>query len=421
MDDRQLSVRLYGKHIGILSQDQSGRMGFKYASSAQVPLTLSMPLTEQTYDHAVCEAYFGGLLPEGESARLAIGKSFGVNSKNTFSLLKVIGHDCAGAVSLHGLEEPETETDLIPLKGRVLKEKDLAIHIRELPKKPLFIGVDGLRLSLAGAQDKAAICIIEGQVALPKDGSPTTHILKPAIELLESTVQNEYLCLRIAKRMGFNVPHVEMRRADGVPYLLIERYDREIIGDSLKRIHQEDFCQALGIITAYKYQIEGGPGFKQCFELLKQTSQPAKARTRLAEIAIFNYLVGNTDSHGKNFSLLYKASGGVTLAPFYDILCTQAYPRLTKRMAMEIGDEYQISNIRVEHWKKFSKTIGFTYPRIKNIIHNQLEILSEIAEEEREKLKDNSFDTRIADIMLNFFQKQTYVTAKRLGISSNDA
>lgn len=417
MEDRQLSVRLYGKHVGLLSQDPNGKMSFQYAPDAKTALTLSMPIREEPYPQEVCEAYFGGLLPEGEPARLAIGKSFGINSKNTFSLLKVIGHDCAGAVSLHDVDEPESETDLLPLTGRILAEKELALHIRELPTKPLFIGLDGLRLSLAGVQDKAAVCLIEDEIALPKEGSPTTHILKPAINLLESTVQNEYLCLRIAKKLDFDVPNVEMRRANGVPYLLIERYDRERVGDKLRRIHQEDFCQALGITTTYKYQKEGGPGFQQCFELLKQTSQPAKGRTRLAEMAVFNHLVGNTDAHGKNFSLLYKTNGGIVLAPFYDILCTQAYSGLTKSMAMDIGGEYQISNIRAEHWKNFSKAIGFTYPRIKTIIKDQIELLVKIAEAERELLRAGDFDTRVLDKMILFFKRQVFDTTKRLELN----
>ncbi|WP_373530932.1 type II toxin-antitoxin system HipA family toxin [Vampirovibrio sp.] len=417
MANRALSVRLYGKHIGLLHQDENGKMGFQYAPGVTSTLTLSMPVKEEPYSQEVCEAYFGGLLPEGESARLAIGKRFGINSKNTFSLLKVIGQDCAGAVSLHEVAEPESATDLLPLSGRILDEKELAVHIKDLPTKPLFLGLDGLRLSLAGVQDKAAVCLLENEVALPKDGCPTTHILKPEIHLLKNTVQNEYFCLRIAQKLGFDVPNVEMRRANGVPYLLIERYDRERVGDKLRRIHQEDFCQALGITTTYKYQKEGGPGFQQCFELLKQTSQPAKARIRLAEIAIFNYLVGNTDAHGKNFSLLYKANGGIILAPFYDILCTQAYSGLTKSMAMEIGGEHQISNIRAEHWKNFSKVIGFTYPRIKTMIKDQLERLVEAAESERELMRSGDFDARTLDKMILLFKKQVFDATKRLELN----
>jgi serine/threonine-protein kinase HipA len=419
MEDRQLSVRLYGKHIGLLTQDQNGKMSFQYAPIAKTSLTLSMPIREEPYSQDACEAYFGGLLPEGEPARLAIGKNFGINSKNTFSLLKAIGHDCAGAVSLHEVDEPEEESELLPLAGRVLKVTALAQHIRELPSKPLFIGADGLRLSLAGVQDKAAVCLIGNEIALPEKGSPTTHILKPAISLFDSTVQNEYLCLRIAKRLGFEVPNVEMRKADNIPYLLIERYDRESVGDKLRRIHQEDFCQALGITTTYKYQKEGGPSFKDCFDILKKTAQPAKSRSRLAEMVIFNYLVGNTDAHGKNFSLLHTTKGGIVLAPFYDILCASAYSKVTKNMAMEIGGEYQLSNIRAEHWKNFSKTIGFTFPRVKSIVKEQIEVLETIAVDERNLLKGGPFETKLLDKMLSSFRKQIFDATKRLELNKS--
>lgn len=415
MDKRELSVRLYGRHIGILSQDESGALGFQYAENVRKRLSISLPLELAQYEPQVCEAFFGGLLPEGELARIALSKRFGISVNNTFSLLEAIGHDCAGAVSFHALNEPEIESELLALEGRVLDEKELATHIRELPNKPLFVGVDDLRLSLAGAQDKAAVSLIDGKVALPQLGSPTTHILKPAIHLLKDTVQNEYLCLRVARGLSFNVPHVEMRLAQDIPYLLVQRYDREIIGNQLRRVHQEDFCQALGILSSHKYQSEGGPDFRQCFELLKMTEMPAKERNRLAEIAVFNYLIGNTDAHGKNFSLLHSSSGGITLAPFYDLLCTQAYSKLTKRMSMDIGGEHQIANIRAEHWEKFSKAIGFTYPRIKQIIQNQLETIIGVAEVEREKLREGSFDTKVADQMLLFFNQQVRVTKKRLG------
>lgn len=411
---RSLSVRLYGKHTGTLSQDEAGKMAFQYADGAQNILTLCMPIQEEFYPHETCEAYFGGLLPESEPARLALGKTFGINPHDSFSLLRVIGHDCAGAVSLHDVNEPENETDLLPLKGKVLQDGELAQHIIDLPRKPLFIGVDGLRLSLAGAQDKAAVCLIEGQVALPQNGSPTTHILKPNIEYLGNTVENEYLCLKIAEGMGFSVPKVEMRMANKVPYLLIERYDREVVDNKLRRLHQEDFCQALRIITTYKYQTDGGPGFEQCFEVLKKTVQPAKARIRLAEIAIFNYLIGNTDAHGKNFSLLYSSSGSVTLAPFYDLLCAQAYSRVTNRMAMEIGGVYEISNVRAEDWKNFSKSIGFTYPVLRKMIQTQAERLMAVAALERDKLKDTPFDTKVLGKMLQYFQRQIFDVTKRL-------
>lgn len=422
MPERHLAIHLYGKTVGLLTQNSAGEMRFQYREGANM-LSVSLPVQEAPYGHSQCEAYFGGLLPESELARAAIGRRLGINANNTFSLLQAIGYDCAGAVSIHPIEEAEEDietADLAPVDGKVLNEKELAKHIRELPQRPLFIDVEDLRLSLAGVQDKAAVCVVGQDILIPHSGSPTTHILKPAIPTLQSTVENEYVCLQLARRLGFLVPSVEMRMADTVPFLLVERYDRQWVGDRLKRLHQEDFCQALGRATAYKYEAEGGPGFQDCFALLRQATQPALARNRLAEMVVFNYLVGNTDAHGKNFSLLHLPGGGLQLAPFYDILCTQAYPRLTKKMAMAIGGEAQIGNIRVEHWERFSREIGFTLPRIKAIIRNQIEKLPTIVELEYDTLKDNKavpwVDIKILDKMRQVLEKRIFEVSKRLNL-----
>ena len=223
-----LSVRMYGEHIGFLEQTPVGKMQFTYEAKAPYKLSIGMEIREEPYDEIKTEAYFGGLLPESELARKKIGLRYGVNHNNSFALLKAIGYDCAGAVSLHASEEPVSSkaANLFQLKGKVFSENELYQHIQELPKKPLFLGIEGLRLSLAGAQDKAAVCLIDSKIALPTNGCPTTHILKPEIKAYEGIVQNEYFCLKIAARVGLNVPKVEIRWAEKIPYLLIERYDR---------------------------------------------------------------------------------------------------------------------------------------------------------------------------------------------------
>lgn len=418
--EKELSVRLAGQPVGVLSQDPQGKMNFVYLPAAHQVLSLSLPLTDASYGHERCEAYFGGLLPESESARKAIGLRFGINPKNTFSLLKAIGHDCAGAVSLHAPDAPITEREPLSLKGRVLTDAELATHIRELPRKPLFIGVEGLRLSLAGAQDKAAVCLLDNQVALPEDFNPTTYILKPAIDLLDGTVQNEVLCLRLAARLGLNVPEVQIRQVEDLSYLLVQRYDREILSDGrLRRIHQEDFCQALSVASAYKYQREGGPGFKECFDLLKRTSRPALDRTQLAETMVFNFLVGNMDAHGKNFSLLHKTAGLTRMAPLYDVLCTRVYEGLTDRMAMKVGSEYEVSRVFSRHWEAMCKEMGFSYPALKKIFRKQLELLLPAAEAEAALLRNTGFEAPVLGRMLAFFRRNAERVEKMLTGSSS--
>lgn len=411
---KRLSVRLYGKPVGVLEQDVIGKMHFTYLPEATQPLSLSLPLQESAYGQEVCEAYFGGLLPEGEPARRAIGMRFGINPKNTFSLLKAIGYDCAGAVSLHDSDEPVREMDPVPLTGRILTEAELACHIRELPRKPLFIGVEGLRLSLAGAQDKAAVCLMDGQIALPQHGCPTTHILKPAIDLLEETVQNEYLCLRIAHRLGIQAAHAEIRQAEGIPYLLVARYDRYLSEDGrISRIHQEDFCQALGVPSAYKYQREGGPGFRECFDLLRRTTRPVLDRNQLAELMVFNFLMGNTDAHGKNFSLLHGRNGEIRMAPAYDILCTRVYSGLTDRLAMKVGSEYEMPRIFPRHWEALCKQIGFSYPALKKTVLRQCDVLPVIIRQEVAELQATCIATEIPSQILNLLEEQCDLTRRQ--------
>lgn len=301
MKNKQLSVRLHGEPLGILEQTLSGKMRFTYDSSASQAISVGMPIQTESYDDLRCEAYFGGLLPESEDARKAIAKRFGISYSNSFALLKAIGYDCAGAISMYEVDDQISPQRNFPLEGKIVSENELYDHIKALPENPLFIDFEGLRLSLAGVQDKAAVCIINNQIALPDHGCPTTHILKPAIKRFEGIIENEYLCLKIASHIGLPVPSVEIRQVKDIQYLLIKRYDRKIENNQVERIHQEDFCQALGIVSSRKYQNEGGPGFKECFDLLNNATQPAIDRNFLISAVIFNYLICNMDAHGKIF------------------------------------------------------------------------------------------------------------------------
>lgn len=429
-DDKVLAVHLYGEPIGLLEQTLAGKMRFTYYPDAVRSLSIGMPVQTEAYDEIQTEAYFGGLLPESEMARKAIGKRYGVNYHNSFSLLKAIGYDCAGAVSLHALEEqgqPEG-AKFFPLEGRVLSEQKFYQHIRELPQKPLFLGVEGLRLSLAGAQDKAAVCLIDNEVALPQNGCPTTHILKPVIQGFDGMVHNEYLCLTLAQRIGLNVPHVEIRWAQDTPYLLIERYDRIVQDNQVQRIHQEDFCQALGIVSSRKYQNDGGPNFKACFDLLYNTTQPVKDRNALAALMVFNYLIGNMDAHGKNFSLLHRPMQGqsvgmllglthpedfVELTPVYDVVCTRAYPDLTEKMAMKIGGYYEWDKILPRHWERHCKEIGYSYPALREVLHQQALTILDAVQTERNQLIEANLFHPIVDEMTRFFERHIHKTLER--------
>jgi len=338
---------------GHLTRDDNGLLGFTYARSyldrrAAQAISVAMPLREEPYPDRIARPYFSGLLPD-ERARARLASALGISEGNAFGLLEVIGGECAGALSLFpaGTLPPAPANAAL----RPLTSGELAALIARLRTRPLLAGEDGIRLSLAGAQDKLAVCVTDGTIALPAGGNPTTHILKPFIEALEGTVENELFCMRLAALLGLAAPAVGHGRAEGVSYILVERYDRRQETDgTITRLHQEDFCQALSVPPELKYEEEGGPGLDASLALIQRaTARPAAGRLEFLRRAIFNYLVGNADAHAKNHALLY--TGAVPdLAPAYDILCTAAYPNLSKKLAMAIGGRNVPDTIHLKHW-----------------------------------------------------------------------
>ncbi len=179
--------------------------------------------------------------------------------------------------------------------------------------------------------------------------------MKTPIVSLDDTVANEAMCLDIGRRLGVTTARAEARRAEDRQCLLVERYDREAhAGEVVIRLHQEDFCQALGIPSNRKYQAEGGPTLEDCFELIRRASTvPARDVARLFDYILLSYLVANHDGHGKNFSLVY-AKRDTSLAPAYDVLSTFVYRgalRLSRKMAMTIGTEYRPDYVRPRHFE----------------------------------------------------------------------
>ncbi len=397
-----LLVCLQTVPVGRLERDAVGKLSFKYENGVTTPISLSMPISATAYDDTKCEAFFGGLLPEKQQARELIARKFNADAESTFSLLRVIGHECAGAISLHDPNKPPDIQPSHKLEGEEVTEAKLAQLIRDLPRTPLLAGVEGIRLSLAGFQDKAGVCLIDGKICLPVGDVPSTHILKPAITGHEATVQNEFMCLAIARGLGLPTVSAEIRRAENQTFVLVERYDRKITAGRISRIHQEDFCQAMGVVTARKYESEGGPGFKQCFELLKQTDKPAADRTTFAKYLVLNFLAGNADAHGKNFSLIHSSSTSTRLAPLYDVVSIiDLYEKLTQTMAMSIGGSFDSSEVNENNWKLLCKNIGFGFPAFKKILKTMVYDIGIITERQRDLLNRGEFTTWVADTISN--------------------
>ena len=338
-----------------------------------------------------------------------IAKNLGVSAGNDFALLDRIGGECAGAVTfLRRGQEPLEQKE----EYRSLSAGELAEILRALPRRPLMAGDEGVRISLAGAQEKLAIHRSPQGISIPIGGAPSTHILKPAIERFEGLVHNEAFCMRLARVIGLTVAPVEVGKIEGIDYLIVERYDRhwksdgEPMGQKLKRIHQEDFCQALGIVPERKYQNEGGPSLKESFALLREcSSSPVLDLNALLDAVIFNALIGNHDAHGKNFSLIY--SGGKTrMAPLYDLLCTTFYPELSTKMAMKVGGEYDSRKLTGANWERMAEESGLNKPMVKRRA-------LEMAEQIRQKLPDTALDHPTAEGVSKIIQKSCESASKR--------
>ena len=243
-----------------------------------------------------------------------------------------------------------------------ITESELAERLGQLPRRPLLAGEKGIRLSLAGAQGKLAVKFSNGAYYLPLEGSPSTHILKPQNPHFPGLVENEYYCMRLAAAAGLSTAAVEIGAAGDVRFLQVERYDRRLLLDGrYERIHQEDFCQALGVPPELKYQQEGGPNLKKCFELVRSvTTIPGPDLLRLFDAVVFNFLIGNCDAHGKNFSLLRETSS-IRLAPLYDLVSTRAYPELASEMAMKLGGERDPLRLTGKNWGFFFDHAGISH------------------------------------------------------------
>lgn len=367
----ELAVWLFAERVGTLSLID-GRLNFCYAPDwlqhkSAVALSVSLPLQAEPFDDRKARAFFAGLLPEGQMRRL-IAQQFQVSNQNDFALLDHIGGECAGAVTFlepgQALPVPADNDDV-----QWLNDDEVVGILDELPHRPMLAGKDDLRLSLAGAQDKLPVVFDGTRIGLPRNGTPSSHILKPAIHAVTESVINEGFCMALAGAMQLNSAMSKVHVVQDRSFLLVERYDR-LLNDQgqRQRLHQEDFCQALGVVPEMKYQNEGGPDLAQCFDLVRRATRPSAPQVlRLLDYVIFNALIGNHDAHAKNFSLLYL-KGATAVAPFYDTLSTAIYPTLTPKMAMKIGSKYKFSEVQAHHWEQFAESVGLTKAQTKRRI-----------------------------------------------------
>ena len=336
---------------------ERGRLRLRYlpevVAAGEPALSLRLPIRSEPYLHDDVNPFFANLLPEDEHRHL-LARVLGLSDRNVAGLLGAIGGECAGAVSIWPSGEgPPKKPEYVALSGsdirRLLEAKDAANRLNVVK--------DG-RLSLAGGMEKLCLRSVEGRWARGRGGAPTTHILKWAPASHPDLSLNELFCLELLREIG--LPVVDARlEGERFQVLVVKRFDRtEDQSRPILPVHQEDFCQALGVEPSQKYQAEGGPSVAQCAEVLGQAaSVPARERQLLLRWVVANFMVGNCDAHGKNIALLY-GGGGTRLAPFYDVVSTRVYPSLSRKMSMAIGKEYRIQYVRQRHWERMAESLG---------------------------------------------------------------
>ena len=360
---RSLDVFWGEKLVGRYDLFDDGSELFSYdggylESSDASPISHSLPLRADPYGKRQLRPFFAGLLPE-ESQRQRIAAYLGLAESDDFSMLEAIGGECAGALEIipHGKAPQGAADTLSPCDDARLWE-----IVKSLPYRPMLAGETGLRLSLAGAQSKLPVVFRDGRFYLPENGPPSTHIRKPELsEWFKGIVANEHCCMTLARAIGIPAAETRIVAVGDIPCLLVTRYDR--VTDSAtgltRRIHQEDFCQALGRPPEQKYQADGGPLAREVVRLIRDgwSSMPAKDVLAFVDLVVFNAIIGNADAHGKNYSMLYD--GGIRrLVPGYDLVSTVFWPALASAPAMKIGGSDSINSILSGHWRKFAEETG---------------------------------------------------------------
>lgn len=426
----ELMVSLNGVKVGTLSKDKNGGLHFSYTQQwmnrlGARPISLSLPITKQKYSGDLVYNFFDNLLPDNPNIRNKIQARFNIGSGHAFDLLAAIGKDCVGAIQLSS-KQPES---INQLNYKMLSDQDLEKLLQGYKHTALGMESDDddFRISVAGAQEKTALLKIGQQWTKPIGSTPTSHIMKlPMGELpqvgidLTDSCENEFICLELARAFGFNVANSEVLYFGEQKVLSVERFDRRYASDGswLMRLPQEDFCQAMGISSAQKYQSDGGPGIIDCLNLLAASSN-RKDRATFFKTQIFFWLIAAIDGHGKNFSVFLEPENSYRMTPVYDVL--SAYPVISKKalqpqkikMAMSLkgkNTHWKWKGIQPRHFISTAEHVK--YPVDKAISH--YEYFTDNVENAIAKVEDkipNSFPTYVAEAIFSGLRNQA---AKKL-------
>ncbi len=419
MTTKKLDVYLNKIFAGVFEQNSSGggALSFTYdeeylKSENAAPLSIPLPLRSEPFGHNQTKCFFSGLLPD-EDQRTVLARKLKLSPENPFALLAEVGRDCAGAIEIlrRGEKPPSYDEGSV----ETLSEDRLYEILGKMYTNPLLATNGNIKISLAGAQSKQAVFFDEKKKSLPQlvKEKPSTHILKPPMTWLENSSENEFFCMKLAGKVGLEVAEVFLKNVRDRPYLLIRRYDRTKFKGKTIRIHQEDFCQALGLPPESKYQgKDGGPGILDCLKLIEENSSfIALDKTRFLQAVIFNYLIGNSDAHGKNFSFLHEGKK-TRLAPLYDLLSAEAYEylgvsKMEHNMAMKIDKIYDPNRLYLSHWYSIVDNTNTAKTQLNKELKSFATKLPKAALTLQESLKKEGIESEIFDKIRGIIEKRS--------------
>jgi len=410
-EERILYVSCEGQPVGDLRPDADGALSFQYAAAwfdQGFPISLSMPLAETTYGNQA-HRFFVNLLPEGV-IRQHIARRLGISEDNDWALLEALGGDCAGALSLTRL----------PAEGSQVSYQELPLdELRAIASTPHpglagLGGEGGIRLSLAGAQDKLPVRVTDaGSYLLPEGSAPSTHIIKFANANFAHLTANEVFVTTLARTLGLPVVGASLDTRIDPPLCIVARYDRLVDttgaadnAGEVRRIHQEDFCQALGLPHTRKYEAEGGPDLGRINAVIDaHSADPIGDTQALIRWVAFCVLAGNADGHAKNLSLVYDGPAP-RLAPFYDLVGTCAYRGINRRLALSVAGESDPGQIAHSHWTQLGEQIDVRPSYVVELVDEMTNALPDALEETVAGSRDAYGDSPILQMLPPLIQRQ---------------
>lgn len=367
-----LLIQLAERRIGTLTLDKNTnllKLGYE-PGWQQTGFPLSPALTlDNIHSPEVAYNYLDNALPEGEARKL-LSEHLRVSEKSVYSQVRAIGNDLAGAFSFKASEQgADISLEAREPQFRVIELNELTKRLANKEDIGLLTWDDKPRLSVAGVQDKLNVFINEqGQLGFGDGTLCSTHILKFEKHNCPNLVMNEYFCMKLSKAVGLPTAEVRFTRFEQYPALIVERFDRKYAPDQSKvfRRHVIDGCQALNLPRDYKYErnlgdgrdvqhIRDGASLPRLFELAKTMASPVESLQWLINWQLFNLMISNYDSHGKNVSLFFdKRSSRFT--PAYDLVNVAMFPQFKHVLAMAMGDEFEPESINAYQMADFAET-----------------------------------------------------------------